>query len=328
MKGGDNSKRQFSFSIIRIYKLHFSIFPTKSKINLMSEILNFRVEETWQNSRLDEFIFAQITPLSRMYLRYLIVEGKCWINGEPQNTGVRLNNGDKVEIEVEINESNSMQPENIPLEIIFEDEEIIVINKVAGMLVHPTKGVRAGTLLNALAFYLNFDSEGNPKAGEFVRVGLVHRLDKQTSGLMVIAKNPRAHKILCSHFQRKIVEKKYFALVEGTIEEDEIIIQAPIGRDAERRYWQITEEGKSAETRFKVLERRKSSTLLDIELITGRTNQIRLHCVHMKHPIFGDTIYGGSEFSRLCLHAYRLCFWHPNGARWMEFETELPIEMK
>lgn len=294
----------------------------------MSETLIFQVEKAWQKSRLDEFIFAKITPLSRMYLRYLIIEGKCLVNGIAQNTGVRLNHGDQVEIEVEINESNSMQPENIPLEIIFEDEEIIVINKAAGMLVHPTKGARSGTLLNALAFYLNFNPEGEPNNGEFIRVGLVHRLDKQTSGVMVIAKNPRAHRILCSHFQRKIVEKKYYALVEGIIEKDEVIIQAPIGRDAERRYWQITEEGKAAETRFKVLERRENSTLFDVELITGRTNQIRLHCAHMNHRILGDDIYGGAEFSRLCLHAYRLCFWHPNGAKWMEFETGLPIEMK
>jgi 23S rRNA pseudouridine1911/1915/1917 synthase len=292
------------------------------------ETLFFQVEESSQNSRLDEFIFGKITPLSRMYLRYLIVDGKCLVNGVPQNTGVKLNSGDSVEIEVEITEQNSMQPENIPLEIIFEDEEIIVINKAAGMLVHPTKGVRTGTLLSALTFYLNFDADGKRKSDEFIRVGLVHRLDKQTSGVMVIGKNPRSHKILCKHFQRKIVEKKYFALVKGTIEKDEITINAPIGRDAERRYWQITDEGKSAETRVKVLERREDSTLLDVELITGRTNQIRLHCAHIGHPILGDDIYGGREFSRLCLHAYRLCFWHPNGEKWMEFETELPPAIK
>ena len=292
----------------------------------MLKKLTFQVEESSQNSRLDEFIFNKITPLSRMYLRYLIIDEKCLVNGIPQNTGVKLKSGDLVEIEVEITDQNSMQPENIPLEILFEDEEIIVINKAAGMLVHPTKGVRKGTLLGALTYYLNFDSKGARKTGKFIRIGLVHRLDKQTSGLMVIAKNPRSHKILCKHFQRKIVEKKYFALVEGVIEDDEKTINAPIGRDAERRYWQITEEGKSAETRLKVLERRRYETLLDVELITGRTNQIRLHCAHISHPILGDDIYGGREFSRLCLHAYRLCFWHPNGERWMEFETQLPTE--
>lgn len=294
----------------------------------MVETLTFSVEESAQNSRLDEFIFSKITPLSRMYLRYLIVDGKCLVNGVPQNTGVKLNAGDFVEIEAEITEQNSMKPENIPLDIIYEDEEIIVINKAAGMLVHPTKGVRKGTLLSALTYYLNFNEDGTQKSSEFIRIGLVHRLDKQTSGLIVTAKNPRAHKILCKHIQRKIVEKKYFALVEGLIEEDEKTINEPIGRDAERRYWQITDEGKLAETRFKVLERREDATLLDVELITGRTNQIRLHCVHIGHPILGDDIYGGREFSRLCLHAYRLCFWHPNGEKWMEFEAELPYEMK
>ncbi|MEK7723443.1 MAG: RluA family pseudouridine synthase [Acidobacteriota bacterium] len=292
----------------------------------MIETMTFQVEESSQNSRLDEFIFNKITPLSRMYLRYLIVEGKCLVNGVSQNTGVKLKIGDLVEIEVEVTDQNSMHPENIPLEIIFEDEEIIVINKAAGMLVHPTKGVRKGTLLSALTYYLNFDSVGNRKAGEFIRIGLVHRLDKNTSGLMVIAKNPRAHKILCKHIQRKIVEKKYFALVEGLIEEEEKTIEAPIGRDEEKRYWQITDEGKSAETRFRVMERRDDATLLDIELITGRTNQIRLHCAHIGHPILGDDIYGGRDFTRLCLHAYRLCFWHPNGKQWMEFVTEIPAD--
>lgn len=294
----------------------------------MLNILNFQVEESWQNSRLDEYIFAKITPLSRMYLRYLIIEGKCLVNGIPQNTGVKLKTGDLIEIEAEITEQNSMEPENIPLDIIYEDEEIIVINKAAGMLVHPTKGVRKGTLLSAITYYLNFDSEGKRKEGEFIRVGLVHRLDKNTSGLMVIAKNPRSHKILCKHIQRKIVEKKYYALVEGVIQDDEKIINAAIGRDDERRYWQITDEGKDSETRFRVAERREDSTLLDVELITGRTNQIRLHCAYIGHPILGDDIYGGREFSRLALHAYRLCFWHPNGEKWMEFESELPDEMK
>ena len=261
-------------------------------------------------------------------MRHLIIDGKCLVNGVAQNTGVKLKKDDIVEIEAEISDRTSMQPEKIPLEIIFEDQEIIVINKKAGMLVHPTRGVRNGTLLNALAFYLNFNDDATPKDGEFIRNGLVHRLDKNTSGVMVIAKNARAHKILCSHFQRKIVEKKYYAVVEGFINNDEGAIIAPIGRDAERRYWQITEEGKSAETRFKVLEKREDSTLLDVELITGRTNQIRLHFAHIGHPLLGDDIYGGREFSRLCLHAYRLCFWHPNGERWMEFETELPIEMQ
>lgn len=292
----------------------------------MIEKFTFQVKESSQNTRLDEFIFSKITPLSRMYLRYLIVDGKCLVNGIPQNTGVKLQTGDSVEIEVEISEQNSMQPENIPLEILFEDDEIIVINKAAGMLVHPTKGVRRGTLLSAITYYLNFNADGTAKDREFIRVGLVHRLDKQTSGLMVIAKNPRAHRILCKHFQRKIVEKKYFALVEGVIADDEKTINASIGRDAERRYWQITDEGKSAETRLRVLERREDETLLDVELITGRTNQIRLHCAHIGHPILGDDIYGGREFSRLCLHAYRLCFWHPNGENWMEFESKLPQE--
>ena len=292
----------------------------------MTEVVNFQVERDWQNTRLDEYIFAQFTPLSRMYLRYLIVDGRCLINGTPQNTGVRLNEGDKIEIEVEISERTSMQPENIPLEILFEDEEIIVINKHEGMLVHPTRGVRSGTLLNALAFYLNYNQKVSAKR-QIHQKWIDSSVDKHTSGIMVIGKTSRSHRILSKHFQEKMVEKRYFAVVEGIIENDEGTITAPIGRDEERRYWQITEEGKPAETRYRVLERRENSTLVDVELITGRTNQIRLHFAHLGHKLLGDQIYGGREFPRLCLHAYKLSFWHPNGDNRMSFETEIPHEM-
>ncbi len=258
-----------------------------------------------------------------MYLKHLILEGDCTVNGKVENAGYHLHSDDFVEIEIEIKPEIEMIPENIPLEIIFEDNELIVINKPTGMLVHPTKGVRRGTLLNALLYYLNADEKGIVKSGKLIRAGLVHRLDKQTSGLMVIAKNPRSHRILCSHFQRRLVEKKYLAVVEGIIGDDSGTINAPIGRNAEERFWQISEDGKSAESRFQVVERFADKTLLELEPVTGRTNQLRLHCAHIGHPIIGDDKYGGREFPRLCLHACKLSFWHPNGSERLEFETTL-----
>ncbi len=141
---------------------------------------------------------------------------------------------------------------------------------------------------------------------------------------MVIAKTPRAHAILSGHFQRKLVEKRYLALVDGIVTEDSGTINAPIGRFAEEKIWNIKENGKAAETRFRVIERRDKTTLLELEPVTGRTNQLRIHCAHTGHPIVGDPKYGGREFSRLCLHAWKLSFWHPNGNRWLEFESEIP----
>ncbi len=259
-----------------------------------------------------------------MYLHHLISDGKCTVDGRVESRGYHIQAGETIEIEVETGAETTVLSENIPLNIVYEDAEILIINKPHGMLVHPTKGVRSGTLLNALNYYLNFTEAGEPKTEKFIRAGLVHRLDKNTSGLMVIAKNPLAHKNLSRHFQRRLVEKKYYAVVEGTIKENCGTIDAPIGRNEEERFWYIAVDGKPAESRFQVIERFADATLLELEPVTGRTNQLRLHCAYIGHPIIGDDKYGGREFERLCLHAYKLFFWHPNGNHRLEFETELP----
>lgn len=271
--------------------------------------------------RLDEFLFKEFPHLSRMYLRELVRDEKCEVNGRWENRGYLLKTNDFIEVEVDRARQTSLQPEAIPLEINYEDAEFLVVNKRAGMLVHPTVRIRTGTLLNALAHHLNFTTNDSDV---FKRAGLVHRLDKDTSGLVVIAKNDRSHRILCSHFQRKLVEKRYFALVEGIFGEDSGTIDAPIGRFAEIRLWNVKQDGKRAVTRFWVRQRFKDKTLLELEPVTGRTNQLRIHLAHVGHPIFGDLKYGGREFPRLCLHAYRLNFWHPNGSERLNFETGLP----
>ena len=282
-----------------------------------------------------------------MYLRRSVRDEKCEVNGRLENVGYRLRPGDFVEVELDLTRENSMRPENVPLDIVFEDEHLVVVNKPAGMLVHPTNRDKNGTLLNALVFHLNadqrnadcewrnadFDSSAidtsvprvkadlsksairDPRSAmkPFIRPGLVHRLDKQTSGLMVIAKSVRIHRSLSRLFQRKYVEKKYLALVDGVVKQDNGTIDASIGRIAEEKRWDLKDGGKNSETRFTVREHRSDSTLLELEPVTGRTNQLRIHCASIGHPIVGDVTRGGSEFERLCLHAWRLSFRHPIG---------------
>lgn len=278
--------------------------------------LEFQITNEDHKKRLDEFLFGKLHKISKKYLRELIKTGMCEVNGEWKNRGCILRTNDFIELEIEISERKITEPEPIPIEIVFEDSEILVVNKPAGMLVHPTTGVRNGTLLNALAFYLNVKNGST----NYLRAGLVHRLDKETSGLMVVAKNARSHRILSSHFKRKLVEKKYFALVSGTIEENGMI-DAPIGRFEEERFWNIKADGKQSITRFWVKKKYSDATLLELEPVTGRTNQLRIHLSHIGHPIIGDTNYGGTEFSRLCLHAYKLAFRHPNDGTILTFSA-------
>lgn len=298
----------------------------------MPEKYEFQIKEADAKKRLDEFLFGRFFHVSKMYLREAMKFGKCEVNGTLENLSYKLRKNDFIELELDFDERQIIQPENIPLDIIYEDLELIVVNKPAGMLVHPSRRIRSGTLLNALTFHVNNENlkMENPDElnFEFSRAGLVHRLDKQTSGLMIIAKNARSHKIIAEHFKRRLVEKKYYALVEGKIDEDEGEINAPIGRFAEEKLWNIKADGKTAITNFWVKKRFKNSTLVELEPVTGRTNQLRIHLAHTGHPIFGDEKYDGKAFSRLCLHAYKINFWHPNGNRKMEFELDLPEEMK
>ncbi|MDQ3180324.1 MAG: RluA family pseudouridine synthase [Acidobacteriota bacterium] len=298
--------------------------------------LTFQISVTVRKNRLDEFLFEEIKAVSKMYLLELLKKGECKINNKSEKGGYHLQAGDFVEIEIDLDADTAMKPEAIPLEIVFEDSEIIVIDKPPGMLVHPTLGQKSGTLLNGLAYHLNshYLTVGKDKIihpssfilQPFTRPGLVHRLDRQTSGLMIIAKTSRAHRILCDHFQRKLIEKRYLAIVECIVEKDSGAVYAPIGHFADEKRWGVKADGKTAETRFRVLQRFTGKTLLELEPVTGRTNQLRIHCASIGHPIIGDKLYGGREFSRLCLHAAKLTFWHPNGDKRLEFESDLPKE--
>lgn len=308
----------------------------------MKQSLQFHPDPGDVDQRLDRFLAARIDWLSRMRINSLLSQGACTVNGESGAPGYHLQSGDVVEITIEENDPTAMTPEEIPLDVVYEDSDLMVIDKPAGMLVHPTRGEKSGTLANALAYYLNraaimkgsnsstAETDGDiVKSQPLIRPGLVHRLDRATSGLMVIAKQQRALSILTRHFNRRLVEKRYLALVHGLIKEDELTISAPIGRYPEAHpKWNVLPGGKPAETHLRVIERRGGASLLELEPVTGRTNQLRIHSAHIGHAILGDQWYGQDSIQRLCLHAARLCFHHPSGGDWMEFSSPLPEEIE
>ena len=286
--------------------------------SLVLKRFEFQVPKSERRTRLEDFLFDRFGELSRMYLRDVVKGGLCQVNGRFENVGYRLRPDDFVEIELDPTRAGAMRPENIPLNILFEDEDILVVEKPVGMLVHPTHRDKSGTLLNGLSYHLNKNQRNN------IRPGLVHRLDKHTSGLMVIAKNLKTHRSLASQFHRKLVEKKYIALVDGVVSDDHGTIERPVGRFEDLKLWDVKTDGKHSMTRFRVIERRNVVSLLELEPVTGRTNQLRIHCAAIGHPIVGDTERGATAFSRLCLHAFRLSFRHPTSRDEVRFESAMP----
>lgn len=295
----------------------------------MTQVFHFIAGPRDFNKRLDSFLFERLGQLSKIHITNLVEKGACAVNQRAVQAGLHLKEGDEVVFTIESVPHNAMTPEEIPLRIIHEDEAIIVVVKPSGMLVHPTLSVKSGTLLNALAFHFNQNSTRNDFGSTFIRPGLVHRLDRETSGLMVITKTQEALSRLTRHFQRKVVEKRYLALVQGCLDQDEIKITAPIGRDeSQTPKWRTMENGKTSETNLRVVERYKGKTLVELEPITGRTNQLRIHCAFIGHPIIGDKLRAGLTHVRLCLHASDLAFFHPVTNEWLTFYSPLPDEIE
>ena len=276
--------------------------------------------------RADVFL-AEHTRLTRSAIKKLADEGNLTIAGRPAKAGDRLKVGDGVEILLPDPVPIAAQPEDIPIEILYEDDDIAVVNKPQGMTVHAGAGNRTGTLVNALLYRLDRLSGIN---GE-VRPGIVHRLDKDTSGLLVVAKNDNAHLMLSRQIAEKTAKREYVALLEGVVHEDGGTIVTQIGRDPRDRLRQAVlpaGEGRRAETDFEVLERFKRNTLMRFSLKTGRTHQIRVHAKYMGHPVVGDPLYGYKAqrfaLNGQLLHAFRLTLIHPKTGEAMTFEAPLP----
>ncbi|MCI5702937.1 MAG: RluA family pseudouridine synthase [Erysipelotrichaceae bacterium] len=282
----------------------------------------FLVNKGDENQRLDNYL-ALNTDISRSKIQSLIKEEKILVNNHLEKNSYLVRENDEITLEY-VETENHLKPEKMNLNIVYEDNDIIVINKPNGLVVHPAPGNYEHTLANGLAYYSNSLSDIN---GEF-RPGIVHRIDAYTTGLLVVAKNNKAHEVLALELAKKEVKRTYLALVWGVITEDSGTIDAPIGRDpSDRKKMAINPKGKEAVTHFKVLERFKKATLLEVYLDTGRTHQIRVHMDYIKHPIVNDPVYGKRELideTGQCLHAMKLELIHPTTKEKMEFTCDAP----
>lgn len=289
------------------------------------EYFNFKVEEDEENTRLDVFVSTKFQDKSRSYIQGIIEEGGVQVNSKCKKSNYKLKINDEVCINIPENKELDVAAENIELNILYEDSDVIVINKPQGMVVHPAPGNYTGTLVNALLYHCK-DLSGINGVN---RPGIVHRIDKDTSGVLVVAKNDRAHKFLAEQLKEHTMTRIYLALVEGLIKVDEGTVDLPLGRHpVERVKISVVKDGRNAVTHYKVIERFKNNTLIQCRLETGRTHQIRVHMAHIGHPLVGDAVYGYKKqrfnLKGQMLHAKKLGFIHPSNGKYMEFESALP----
>jgi len=315
--------------------------------------LIFHPASTDIDKRLDSYLSENISDWSRSRLQKLIDDQSVLVNKKAAKSSYKLRGGEEIEVELIEDLIEIFAPENVPLDIVFEDESFAVVNKPAGMIVHPGAGTASGTLANALAFHFKFQTsdfkfensldEQSKIQNLKSKIGIVHRLDKNTSGLIVVAKNEAVHEQLSAQFQKREVFKSYLALVHGRTERDRGTIDAAIGRDGRQRTrMAIVKAGRNALSLWKVRKRFERFTLLDVEIKTGRTHQIRVHLAHIRHPVVGDETYNGGrdktvpdaqirkaieELNRFFLHAERLSFTHPKTKEKMNFIAPLSKEL-
>ena len=283
-----------------------------------------KVEDN-QGTRLDSFLSEKL-ELSRSKVQKLIKENLVTVNGKNINGSYQVKLNDEIEVNDDLNYEINVEPENIDIDVIYEDDDLLVINKASGMVVHPAPGHYTGTLVNALLYRFNITG------GEQHRPGIVHRLDKDTSGVMLVAKNEWTHEKLSEMISKKEVERHYLAIVSGLIKHDTGTIDAPIGRDTEdRQKMAVTDKNaKDAITHFRVLKQFKENTLIECRLETGRTHQIRVHLAYINHPVVNDPAYGkgkATEFGQM-LHSKSIRFTHPRTEKELFFEVEPPQEFK
>ena len=285
--------------------------------------MEVRIEASVAGQRLDKAV-AELTYLSRSLANEQIKDGRILVNGQAKKAKYAVKEGDIIYYELPEPEVVEYVAEDIPLEIVYQDEDVAVINKPQGMVVHPSAGHTSGTLVNALMYHIQ-DLSG---INGVLRPGIVHRIDKDTSGLLMIAKNDQAHVALADELKDKKSLRKYWAIVHGNLSNDRGVIEAPIGRsEKDRKKQAVTAKGKPALTRFQVLERFGDYSLVELQLETGRTHQIRVHMAYIGHPVAGDEVYGPRKTLKghgQFLHARTLGFTHPRTGEVLEFTAEAP----
>lgn len=294
----------------------------------MTDRLDLTVTEEWIDTRIDVFV-SKNTDFSRNSVQLLIDEGKISVNGKAVSKSYKMKNGDNLSIIIEEAKDVGILAEDIPLDIYYEDDDLLVVNKPKGMVVHPANGNENGTLVNALMFHCKDSLSGIN--GE-IRPGIVHRIDKDTSGLLVVAKNDTAHEHLAQQFKEHSINRVYYAIVYGNVKQDSGDIEAPIGRHkTDRKKFCITQtNSKYAFTHYEVIDKLKGFTLVKCKLKTGRTHQIRVHMQSIGHPLAGDPVYGPknciTELNGQALHAGVLGFIHPRNGQYIEFSSPWPQE--
>ncbi len=286
----------------------------------------FIVKDDEAGKRIDSYLSNKDNEISRVAVQRLIKNDKILVNGKSTKASYKVQKNDSIKVEEEKPKEISLKPQDIPVEIIYEDKDIIVVNKPKGMVVHPANGNPDGTLVNSLMSICKDSLSG---IGGEIRPGIVHRLDKDTSGVIVVAKNDKAHINLSEQIKNHEVEKTYIALVKGVVKANEATIDMPIGRSTkDRKKMAVTKTGKNAITHFKVIKRFHNYTLLEVKIETGRTHQIRVHLSQIGYPIVGDTTYSNGKnewgIKGQCLHAKSLKFKHPITGKEMFLEAKMP----
>jgi 23S rRNA pseudouridine1911/1915/1917 synthase len=301
--------------------------------------LSFTVAPEDAGTRLDAYLAARVSTVSRTRLKQSIEDADVLVDGRTAKPAYKLRGGETVELDTPAPPTSDFQPEDIPLDIIYDDDTLVVVNKPAGLVVHPAAGVPSGTLANALTFHFK---QLSGRAGA-IRPGIVHRLDRDTSGLLVVAKTEAAHEHLADQFRARTVFKSYVALVHGQVREERGRIEQPLARDPRKRTRMgVVRTGRPALSLYRVRQRCMRFTLLNVEIKTGRTHQIRVHLAWLKHPVVGDNVYGGGRdqtipdtklragiaaLGRQFLHAEKLGFDHPQTGARMQFTAPLPEEL-
>ena len=290
-------------------------------------LIHLDADENWMDERIDKFLSAQLPEQSRSYLQKIIKEGSVLVNGSSVKASYRMDDQDEVTIDLPELKEPEIEAENIPLDILYEDDDLLMVNKPKGMVVHPSAGHTTGTLVNAVMYHCKEDLSG---INGVMRPGIVHRIDKDTTGVLVICKNDKAHNFVAEQLKEHSITRKYRAIVNGVIKEDEGTVNAPIGRHpTERKKMAINEKnGKHAVTHYRVLERFANHTYIECQLETGRTHQIRVHMASLHHPLLGDTVYGSQKnpyhLEGQTLHAMVLGLIHPSTGSYLEVTAPLP----